>query len=160
MSPSGSGSCRTARWLRPVWDDANGLVCKPEAARGIWRTAAASGTVRLPCVNFEVLSPTSVWPFRSIGGKGTKEVLLAPRLSVNTAEAAVSAATEGVGVTRVLHYQCADAVRKGSLRIVLEGFEVEPMPVHLLHAGGPLASKVRVFLDFAREHLKQRLTSF
>ncbi len=113
----------------------------------------------LPCVNFEVLSPISAWPFRSVGGKGMTEVLVVPRLSVNTAEAAVSAATEGVGITRVLHYQCADAVRKGLLRIVLERFEVEPLPIHLLHAGGPLASKVRVFLDFARDRLKQRLTS-
>ena len=113
----------------------------------------------LPCVNFEALSPVSAWPFRSLGGKGMTEVLVVPRLLVSTAEAAVIAATDGVGITRVLHYQCADAVRKGLLRIVLEKFEVEPLPVHLLHAGGPLASKVRVFLDFARDRLKERLAS-
>jgi DNA-binding transcriptional LysR family regulator len=59
-------------------------------------------------------------------------------------------------VTRVLHYQCADAVRDGSLRIVLEDFEVPPLPVHLLHAArGALPAKMRVFLDFAAERLRQ-----
>lgn len=113
----------------------------------------------LPCVNFEVLSPGSAWPFQSGGGKGITEVPVLPRLSVTTAEAAVSATTDGFGAARVLHYQCADAVRKSLLKIILEAFEVEPLPVHLLYAGGPLASKVSVFLDFARDQLKERLTS-
>ena len=113
----------------------------------------------MPCVNFEVLSPGSAWWFRSGGGENIMEVPVTARLSVTTAEAAVCAATDGVGATRVLHYQCAESVRNGPLRIVLKEFEVEPIPVHLVHASGPLASKVRVFLDFARERLRERLRS-
>lgn len=114
----------------------------------------------LPCVNFEALSPVSTWPFRMGGGKGTAEIPIHPRLSVNTAEAAVSAACEGIGATRVLHYQCADAIQAGSLQIVLPTFEVDPLPVHLLHTGGgALPSKVRVFLDFTVGRLRERLTS-
>jgi DNA-binding transcriptional LysR family regulator len=45
------------------------------------------------------------------------------RLVVNTAEAAIAAAVAGVGLTRVLSYQVADAVAQGSLRIVLQRFE-------------------------------------
>jgi DNA-binding transcriptional LysR family regulator len=113
-----------------------------------------------PCVNFEILSPASAWPFRLNGARGTTDVPIEPRLSVTTAEAAVWAAVQGVGVTRVLHYQCADAVREGSLRIILAKFEVEPLPVHLLHAGrGALPSKMRVFLDFATSCLRERLKS-
>jgi hypothetical protein len=60
----------------------------------------------------------------------------------------------------VLHYQCADAVHDGSLRIILAEFELEALPVHLIHAGrGRLPSKTRVFLDFATVRLKERLTS-
>ena len=51
-----------------------------------------------------------------------------------SAEAAVWAAREGVGATRVLHYQCADAVREGALMIVLGAFELDPVPVHLQDA--------------------------
>jgi DNA-binding transcriptional LysR family regulator len=115
---------------------------------------------RLPCVSFEFLSPASAWPFRLKEAKGTTDLPIRPRLSVTTAEAAVWAASEGVGATRVLHYQCADALRQGSLRIVLADFEVEPLPVHLLHAGrGALPSKMRVFLDFAAGRLRERLNS-
>src|SRR5262249_7665163 len=57
--------------------------------------------------------------------------------------------------TRVLHYQCADAINDGSLRIILANFEVEPLPVHLLHAArGALPAKLRVFLDFAAGRLR------
>ena len=83
-----------------------------------------------------------------------------PRLSVTTAEAAVWAAAQGVGVTRVLHYQCANAINDGSLRIILANFEVQPLPVHLLYAGrGALPSKMRVFLDFASGRLRESLSS-
>ncbi len=115
---------------------------------------------RLPCVNFEFLSPSSSWPFQLKDGKGATDVPIRPRLSVTTAEAAVWAASEGVGATRVLHYQCADALRRGPLRIILADFELEPLPVHLIHAGrGELPSKMRVFLDFATGRLRERLKS-
>jgi len=104
----------------------------------------------LPCVNFELLSPASAWPYMPIH----------PRLSATTAEAAVWAAAQGLGVTRVLHYQCADAINDGSLRIILANFEVEPLPVHLLHAArGALPAKLRVFLDFAAGRLREGLSS-
>jgi DNA-binding transcriptional LysR family regulator len=115
---------------------------------------------KLPCVNFEFPSPASTWPFRLKDGGSVKDVAIRPRLSVTTAEAAVWAAREGLGATRVLHYQCADALREGSLRIVLAAFEVDPLPVHLLHAGGGAPpSKVRVFLDFAVGRLRETLGS-
>jgi DNA-binding transcriptional LysR family regulator len=114
----------------------------------------------LPGVNFDFLSPSAVWPFRQAQTKRGIEVPIRPRLSVSDAEAAVSAAVHGVGVTRVLHYQCADAVRDGSLRIILARFEVEPLPVRLLHAGrGVRPSKMRVFLDFAAGRLRERLAA-
>ncbi len=114
----------------------------------------------LPNVNFDFLTPASTWSFRLKDGKGSVDVPIRPRLSVSTAEAAVWASAHGVGVTRVLHYQCADAVRDGSLRIILADYEVEPLPVHLIHARrGTLPSKVRVFLDFATARLRDRLTS-
>jgi DNA-binding transcriptional LysR family regulator len=115
----------------------------------------------MPCVNFEFLSSVAVWPFRSHDGKRTTEMPIRPRLSVTMAEAAVWAASHDVGVTRVLHYQCADALRDGALRIILAGFEVDPLPVHLLHAGsGALPSKARVFLDFAVGRLRETLNAF
>jgi DNA-binding transcriptional LysR family regulator len=142
------GSMRTVVCASPKLLRGRGVPKSPEDAAG------------LPCVNFEFLSPASSWPFRFKDAKGTTDVPIRPRLSVTTAEAAVWAASEGVGATRVLHYQCADAVRDGSLRIILADFEVEPLPVHLLHAGrGELPTKTRFFLNFAAQRLRARLSS-
>lgn len=112
----------------------------------------------LPVVNFDFLSPSSTWLFRFPETATVREVPISPRLTVSMAEAAVRAAIQGTGVTRVLHYQCAEAVQQGDLRILLQDYELEPLPVHLLHAEGRmLPSKTRTFLDFAMPRLRQRL---
>ena len=127
------------------------VVCaSPKLLAGQGVPKSPEDLAGLPCVNFELLSPASAWPY----------MLTRPRLSVTTAEAAVWAAAQGLGVTRVLHYQCADAINDGSLRIILANFEVEPLPVHLLHAArGALPLKLRVFLDFAAGRLRKDLSS-
>jgi DNA-binding transcriptional LysR family regulator len=114
----------------------------------------------LPCVSFEPISPLSAWSFRAKTEKRTLHVPIHARLVVTTAEAAVCAALQGVGLTRVLHYQCAAPAREGQLRIILTKYEIDPLPVHLLHAGGgALPSKMRVFLDFASDRLRAGLKS-
>ena len=81
-----------------------------------------------------------------------------PRLSVNTTQAAIAAAVRGVGLVRVLEYQVTEAVAAGQLQVVLEAYEPEPWPVHLVYAvQGPLPLKVRAFLDWAAPRLKARL---
>ncbi|MBE9607608.1 LysR family transcriptional regulator [Acetobacteraceae bacterium H6797] len=124
------------------------------AGRAVTRPEDLAG---LPVVSFGE-APVSSWAFRQPEG-GSLDLAIRPRLSVTTAEAAVWAARQGVGVTRVLHYQCAEAVREGALAILLSEHEVAPLPVHLLHAGGALPSKTRVFVDFAAGRLRQRLAA-
>jgi DNA-binding transcriptional LysR family regulator len=136
------------------------VVCaSPKLLAGHGEPKSPEGLAALPCVSFTGLSPVSAWPFR-LPGASAMQVAIGPRLSVSTAEAAVWAAVQGVGATRVLHYQCADALRDGSLRLILAEFEVDPLPVHLIHAArGDLPLKMRVFLDFAVPRLRQALTS-
>jgi DNA-binding transcriptional LysR family regulator len=135
------------------------VVCaSPKLLAAHGTPVAPAELATLPCVNFAFPSPTPVWSFRAPESDTDQTVEIRPRLSVSTAEAAVAAAMEGVGFARVLHYQCADALRDGSLRIVLAGFEVEPQPVHLVHAGrAALPLKARVFLDFATDRLRRRV---
>lgn len=94
----------------------------------------------------------SEWRF----GAGEKTVVaLKPRLACNVNEAAISAAVEGWGVARVLSYQVASAIRDGRLEVLLEDFEPEPLPIHVVHAEGRGASaKVRSFVDHAVEALR------
>ncbi|RWM88402.1 MAG: LysR family transcriptional regulator [Mesorhizobium sp.] len=108
------------------------------------------------CVTFEGLAAPAAWTFAT--GKTDLTVPIRSRLRVNTAEAAIDAAIAGIGLTRVLSYQIAAAVRSGTLRAVLEAFEPPPWPVSLVHAGqGLLPVKLRAFLDFAAPRLKKRL---
>ena len=108
------------------------------------------------CVAFEGLMSPDTWNFAS--GKSDVSVAIRSRLIVNTAEAAIDAAIAGIGLTRVLSYQVASAVRAGALNIVLQKFESAPSPVSLVYAGGQLLPlKLRAFLDFAAPRLRSRL---
>jgi DNA-binding transcriptional LysR family regulator len=111
---------------------------------------------RHDCIGSDVLGATDIWRFRY--GASERAVPIRARLFVSTAEAAVDAAIAGVGITRLLSYQTAEAVRAGALKILLKDFEPPPQPINLLHAGGrrvPL--KLRAFLDFAAPRLRARL---
>jgi len=95
------------------------------------------------------------WVFGS--GKSELSVPVHSRLAVNTAEAAIEAAILGVGLTRVLSYQVADAIRDNALCVVLNAFESAPLPVNLVHKGqAPLPLKLRAFLDFVTPRLRMR----
>jgi DNA-binding transcriptional LysR family regulator len=108
------------------------------------------------CITFEQMASRQVWHFAS--GKSELAVPVRSRLAVSTAEAAVDAAVAGVGITRVVSYQMADALRAGALRIVLVPFEPTPWPINLVHTGqGILPLKLRAFLDFAVPRLKARV---
>jgi DNA-binding transcriptional LysR family regulator len=109
------------------------------------------------CITFNGLTSPEAWIFPS--GKGNISVAVHSRLIVNTAEAAIDAAITGLGITRVLSYQVADALRTGALLLALREFEPPPVPVSLVHAGqGRLALKLRAILDFAGPRLKARLS--
>jgi DNA-binding transcriptional LysR family regulator len=124
------------------------------AARGRPQTPDELG--HHDCITFDNLASPHAWSFTDRGQALSVEVR--SRLTVNTAEAAIDAALAGVGITRVLSYQVAEAIRAGTLALVLEAFEPPPWPVSLIHAGqGLLPLKVRAFLDFAAPRLKARL---
>jgi DNA-binding transcriptional LysR family regulator len=105
------------------------------------------------CITFEGVVSTHAWTFST--GRSQADVAIRSRLTVNTAEAAIDAATAGVGIARVLSYQCANAVAEGALTVVLTSFEPAPWPVSLVYAGQRyLPLKLRAFLDFATPRLK------
>jgi DNA-binding transcriptional LysR family regulator len=109
------------------------------------------------CVTFTALASGMTWIFNP-RGKPAKGVRPHCRLKINTAEAAIDAAIAGVGVTNVLSYQIARAVAAGKLRLVLEDYEPDPIPVHLVHAGQTiLPLKLRRFTEFAGSRLRKSL---
>ena len=120
-----------------------------------------SALAGLPCISQEFLTVLgTVWPFREPEAKIDIMAPVRVRLAVTTAEAAIDAAVAGIGVTRLLSYQVAEAVARGALRIVLDQYEREPIPVRMLHAGpGMLPLKVRAFRDFTVPRLRAAMDS-
>lgn len=85
-------------------------------------------------------------------------VRFTPRLTVNTAEAAIDAVVAGLGITRVLSYQAVDALLYGSVVQVLTSYGRDETPVHLLYPGGAHPPpKLRAFVDLAVPRLRRRL---
>lgn len=112
---------------------------------------------RLHCVASTNLAPEQ-WLFHDRG----EEIIVAvrARLTVTTAEAAIDAVMAGLGVTRVLSYQAAEAIRAEKLQRILRSFEPPELPVHLVHSEARLVPrKLRAFLDFAGPRLRKRLAA-
>ena len=86
--------------------------------------------------------------------EGGNEIRLGytPRLITNTADAAIRYVEAGGGLTRVLAYQAAEAIKRGRLKIVLAKFEQPPLPIHIVYPTSRLLSaKVRTFIDLVIE---------
>jgi DNA-binding transcriptional LysR family regulator len=79
-------------------------------------------------------------------------VLPTPRFTTNSADAAIQYAEQGGGLTRVMAYQGAEALKRGRLKIVLAKFEQPAVPVHIVYPTSRLLSaKVRAFIDLVTE---------
>jgi DNA-binding transcriptional LysR family regulator len=106
-------------------------------------------------VAFSGIAGVQHWVFRNEAGETS--VAIRPRLIVTTAEAALDAVRADFGITRVLSYQAADDIARGSLRRLLAAHEGDELPIHLLYPGGRHPPpKLRAFLDFARPRLRRR----
>jgi DNA-binding transcriptional LysR family regulator len=109
------------------------------------------------CITFDGLDAASRWTFAGDGDRG-RQVTVHSRLTVSTADAAIAAAVLGLGLTRVLSYQVADALRDGRLVRVLADAEPPAVPASLIYPGqGRLPMKSRAFIDFATARLRERL---
>ncbi len=132
------------------------LCASPAYLQAAGMPAAPKDLARHACISFDSMGGATEWIFRQ-----GKQVIAAPirsRLTVNTAEAAIDAAIAGLGVTRVLSYQVEDALQRGALQTILEPFETAPLPVSLIYpAQGAMPQKLRAFLDFASDRLRERL---
>jgi DNA-binding transcriptional LysR family regulator len=128
---------------------------------------AAHGTPKTPddlgehmCVTFTAIASGMTWVFGPGDGQATKGVRPLCRLKINTAEAAIDAAVAGVGVTNVLSYQVTQPIAEGKLRVVLQDYEPDPIPVHLVHTGQTLVPlKTRRFIEYAVPRLRKSLAS-
>jgi DNA-binding transcriptional LysR family regulator len=90
--------------------------------------------------------------WRFVEGGREMRVACTPRFATNSADAAIQYAEQGGGLTRVLAYQAAEAIKGGRLRVVLAKFEQPPLPIHIVYPTSRLLSaKVRTFIDLVTD---------
>ncbi|BCQ26615.1 LysR family transcriptional regulator [Caballeronia sp. NK8] len=140
----GLGSIRRVVCGSPEYLDTRGEPVGPE------------DLARHSVISFESISASVRWNFWSDGDEIYAPIR--PRLSVNTIDAAIDAGLSGVGLVRAMSYQVVEYVRQQRLRVVLEGFEPEPRPVHLVYdRQRRLPLKLRTFIDFVVPRLRERV---
>jgi DNA-binding transcriptional LysR family regulator len=81
---------------------------------------------------------------------------LSARFRVNDVETQLAQTRDGRGITRLLSYQVADDLARGSLVVLLAAYEPPPLPVHLVTKGKSLRTPAtEAFLQLAIEILSR-----
>ncbi len=134
------------------------VVCaSPSYLKARGKPKQLSDLAQHDCIGIDEHTMPTAWRF--VRGRSARVVPIRSRLCVNTSEAAVLAAIEGAGLARVMSYKMDAAKRAGKLAVVLEKFEPEPLPVHILYTPRkPVPLKLRAFLNWMTPRLKARLT--
>jgi DNA-binding transcriptional LysR family regulator len=125
------------------------------AARG--RPTEPADLSNHECIAVDSIAAPRVWKFAN----GSREITapIRSRLLVSDSEAAIEAAIAGAGITRVMSYKMEAARRAGALVTMLEEFELEPLPMHIVYAERkPVPLKLRAFLNWVTPRLKARLS--
>ncbi|MFV3334930.1 LysR family transcriptional regulator [Pseudomonas sp. NY15437] len=76
------------------------------------------------------------------------------RMTTNQVQVASLACQQGVGISRLLHYQVADELANGRLVRLLQTFELPDIPIQMVYPHARLLSaRVRQFIDWASPRL-------
>lgn len=85
------------------------------------------------------------WSLRGVAAR-----TLQPRLASDHLPTLLAAARAGLGLVQLPMYACYDDLQAGRLRLMFEGFEALPLPLHAL---APKISSATAFIDFVRQQL-------
>jgi DNA-binding transcriptional LysR family regulator len=104
-------------------------------------------------ITTDVLAQSAVWKF------GSREspilVKLVASLGVTGGDAAIAAATLGLGIVYLPNYQVKEEVKNRVLQPILQDFSADAVPIHLLHRESRYgSSKIRNFIDLLAERLR------
>lgn len=114
---------------------------------------APQDLARHTVISASPVSPATEWHFSA--GKKRLSAKVQPRLTVTSNDAAIQAALQGFGITRLMSYQIAAHLAAGRLQRLLADYEPPPLPIHVLHREGRQASaKVRTFVDLLVQRLR------
>ena len=80
------------------------------------------------------------------------------RLTLNSIDGIIESARQGIGLVNLYSYQVAAQVANGDLDIVLNKYEIDPIPVNIVYPQRSLTPiKLRAFIDFASPRIRELL---
>ena len=130
------------------------LCASPDYLASRSRPKTPADLKRHRIIDFVNMTPGGEWKFFH-DGKGISH-RPSSRLLLNTADAAIAAASAHRGITRVLSYMIAPQLEAGTLEVVLRDFEPPPVPVHVVHKEpGQTSGAVRAVVDHLVEGLRR-----
>jgi DNA-binding transcriptional LysR family regulator len=95
----------------------------------------------------------------SLGAEEDRTIRFRPRLTVNSVDAALDAASAGLGIVRLFSYQTAERIAQGRLVRLLQSFEPPAVPIHLVRPPGRAQRKVALFMERAAGVLREKFGS-
>lgn len=111
---------------------------------------------RLPCIRFTGISSSPQWLFYE--GKRQRSVTVNGQLQCNQVKAVLDFCRAGLGFGLFLCYQVMPAVRRHELKIVLQDFEPDPIPLSLVYPQNRMLSvRIRSFVDWMATALANSL---
>ncbi len=138
------GETRRVLVASPAFIKANGAPKKPADLRG------------QRCVSFTGAVSPGHWNFRE--GRKRAQVAVKSALVTNQIDAGVLACVQGAGFGQYFDYHVLTEIKAGKLIRLLEKFEEEPIPAHIVYPSARHASpNVRSFVRFAQPRIKDRL---
>lgn len=137
------------------------LICgSPEYLRRRGTPHSLDHLLDHDCIAWTALGPFKAWQVR-LDPDDASSIGMTPirvRYSTNSADTAVDAAAQGLGLVQATSYQLAPLVRAGALRPVLRQHEPPETPVNLMIPGRRLMPlKLRAFIDYCAPRLRQRI---
>lgn len=102
----------------------------------------------------KIVSHSVEWKFQE--NNSPFSIRTKPRLVVTTFDGAIEAARCGFGIARQMSYQISRHLASGELAVVLQKFELPPVPIHVIHREDRHKSaRVRTFVAMMSERLRQ-----
>jgi DNA-binding transcriptional LysR family regulator len=137
------------------------LCASPEYVRIAGSPASPDDLPGHRCIGLNVAAEGELWPFAMPGRPDrTRSIRVTPRLRVDSAAALVDSALRGQGIISARSYQVADHLAAGRLVRLLQRFEGEPIPVHVIFSGEVGAARaVRAFINHVTDGLRPSLRS-
>jgi DNA-binding transcriptional LysR family regulator len=128
------------------------LVASPAYLVERGTPAAVADLLQHALIVVDNMAPNGEWRFTA---SGRPTIHCKPRLLTNTAETAIDAAADGLGIARALSYQVEAHVRAGRLRYVLSEYDPPPVPVSLVFQASRRGSpNVRALIAAAQAYFR------